>query len=148
MSGTAFFRGKDGSLSALWRFVFIVAIFLLIWPPIVGVVVWWVKFDSGPSMLALLAAVVIYAYLLGGPSALLAGIVHAVAALSFRHYSILVPIVAAALAALLIEMVIVNPFFLRELADKTMSGLELLLFASLIASLICWRLTRPLARTS
>ena len=148
MSGTAFFRGKDGSLSALWRFVFIVAIFLLIWPPIVGVVVWWVKFDSGPSMLALLAAVVIYAYLLGVPSALLAGIVHAVAALSFRHYSILVPIVAAALAALLIEMVIVNPFFLRELADKTMSSLELLLFASLIASLICWRLTRPLARTS
>jgi hypothetical protein len=144
VSGTAFFRGKDGSLSALWRFVFIVAIFLLLWPPIGGVVVWWVKFDG----LDWLAAAVIYAYLLCVPSALLAGIVHAVAALSFRHYSILVPIVAAALAALLIEMVIVNPFFLRELADKTMSSLELLLFASLIASLICWYLTRPLARTS
>ena len=148
MSGKAFFLGEDGSLSALWRFVFIVAIFLLIWPPICGIVVWWVKVDSGPAMLALFAAAVIYAYLLCVPSALLAGIMHAVAALSFRHYSILVPIAAAALAALLIEMVIVNPFFLRELADKTMSSLELLLFASLIASLICWRLTRPLARTS
>jgi len=148
VSGKAFFLGKDGSLSALWRFVFIVAIFLLIWPPIGGIVVWWVKFDSGPQMFAWLAAFVIYAYLLCMPSALLAGIMHAVAALGFRHYSILVPIAAAVLAAVLIEMVIVNPFFLRELADKTMSSLELLLFASLIASLICWRLTRPLARTS
>jgi hypothetical protein len=90
VTGTTFFRGKDGSLSALWRFVFIVTIFLLIWPPIA----------------------------------------------------------AAALAAVLIEMVIVNPFFLRELADETMSSLELLLFASLIASLICWRLTRGFARTA
>jgi hypothetical protein len=144
MSGATFFRGNDGSLSALWRFVFIVATFLLIWPPICGIVVWWVKFDGFDW----LAAAVIYAYLLCVPSALLAGSVHAVAALSFRHYSILVPIAAAALAALLIEMVIVNPYFLRELADQTMSSLELLLFASLMASLICWYLTRPLARTS
>jgi hypothetical protein len=148
VSGTAFFLGKDGSLSGLWRFVFIVAIFLLIWPPICGIVVWWVKFDSGPAMLAWFAAAVIYAYLFCVPSALLAGIMHAVAALSFRHYSILVPIAAAVLAALLIEMVIVNPFFLRELADKTMSSLQLLLFASLIASLICWRLTRRFARAA
>jgi hypothetical protein len=148
VSGATFFRDEGGTLKPFWRFAFIVAIFLLIWPLICGVVVWWVKIDSGPSMLAWLAAVVIYAYLLGVPSALLAGIVHAVAALSFRHYSILVPIAAAALAALLIEMVIVNPYFLRELSDKTMSSLALLLFASLIASLICWRLTRPLARTS
>ena len=148
MSGVTLFRDESGTLKPFWRFAFIVAIFLLIWPPICGVVVWWVKFDSGPAMLALLAAAVIYAYLFCLPSALLAGTVHAVAALSFRHYSILVPIVAAALAALLIEMVIVNPFFLRELADKTMSSLELLLFASLIASLVCWHLTRPLARTS
>ena len=148
MSGATFFRDEGGTLTPFWRFAFIVATFLLIWPPICGIVVWWVKIDSGPQMLAWLAAAVIYAYLLCAPSALLAGIVHAVAALTFRHYSILVPIAAAALAALLIEMVIVNPYFLRELADKTMSSLELLLFASLIASLICWRLTRPLARTS
>ena len=146
MSGTTFFLGKDGSLSTLWRFVFIVAIFLLLWPPIGGIVVWCVKFES--LGLDWLAAAIIYAYLLCAPSALLAGIVHAVAISGFRHYSILVPVVAAALAALLIEMVIVNPFFLRELADETMSSLQLLLFASLIASFLCWYLTRPLARTS
>ena len=98
---TTLFVGKDGSLSAVWRFVFIVAIFLLVWPPICGSVVWWFKFDSGPAMLGWLAAAVIYAYLFCVPSALLAGIMHAVAAISFRHYSILVPIAAAALATLL-----------------------------------------------
>ena len=142
MSGATFSRDKTRVLWPLWRFVFIVAVFLLVWPPTCGTVVWWVKFDGADW----LAAAIIYAYLLCAPSALLAGIVHAVAALTLGHYSILVPVAAAALAALLIEMVIVNPFYLRELADPTMSSLQLLLFASLIASLICWRLTRPFAR--
>jgi hypothetical protein len=144
LNGATFFRYETGALRSLWRFVFIVAVFLLVWPPICGTVVWWVKFDGA----AWLAAPIIYAYLLCAPSALLAGIVHAVAALGFRHYSILVPVAAAALAAILIEMIIVGPWLLRELADKTMSSLELLLFASLIASLICWRLTRPFARAA
>ena len=146
MNGATFFRDEGGRLSPLWRFLSIVAIFLVLWPPICGTVVWWVKFDT--SGLAGLAAAIIYAYLLCAPSALLAGIVHAVATLAFGDYSILVPVAAAALAALLIEMVIVAPFYLRELADPTMSSLQLLLFASLIASLICWRLTRPFARAA
>jgi fructose-specific phosphotransferase system IIC component len=146
VSGATFFRDEDGALSPFWRMLSVVAIFLVLWPPICGSVVWWVKFES--LGLAWLAAAMIYAYLLCAPSALLAGIVHAVAASSFHHYSILVPIVAAALAAVLIEMVIVNPFYLRELADPTMSSLQLLLFASLIASLMCWWLTRPLARAA
>jgi hypothetical protein len=144
VNGATFFRYETGALRSLWRFVFIVAVFLLVWPPICGTVVWWVKFDGA----AWLAAAIIYAYLLCAPSALLAGIVHAVAISGFRHYSILVPVAAAALAALLIEMVIINPFFLRDLADPTMSSLQLLLFASLIASLICWWLTRRLARVA
>jgi hypothetical protein len=131
-------------LSPFWRGLSIVSIFLLLWPPICGSVVWWVKFENGG--LGWLAAAIIYAYLFCAPSALLAGIVHAVAALGFRHYSILVAVAAAVLAAVLIEMAIVSPLFLRELADPAMSSLQLLLFASLIASLICWRLTRPLAR--
>jgi hypothetical protein len=146
VKGATFFRDGGGALSPFWRMLSIVAIFLLLWPPICGSVVWWVKFDNGD--LVWLAAAIMYAYLLGAPSALLAGIVHAVAASSFHHYSILVPIVAAALAAVLIEMVIVSPFFLRELADPTMSSLQLLLFASLIASLMCWWLTRRLARVA
>ena len=144
MNGATFFRNERGTLSPLWRFLSIVAIFLMLWPPICGSVVWWVKFDGA----AWLVAAMIYAYLFCAPSALLAGIVHAVAALSFRHYSLLVPIATAALAALLIEMVIVAPYWLRELADTTMSSLELLLFASLIASFICWWLTRPFARAA
>jgi hypothetical protein len=142
VSGATFFRDETRTLWPLWRFVFIVAVFLLVWPPICGTVVWWVKFDGADW----LVAAMIYAYLLCAPSALLAGMVHALAALGFRHYSILVPLAAAALAAILIEMVIVAPWLLGELADKTMSSLQLLLFASLIASLICWRLTRPFAR--
>ncbi len=144
MSGATFFRDEARALWPLWRFVFIVAVFLLVWPPICGTVVWWVKFDGADW----LVAAVIYAYLFCALSALLAGMVRAVAALGVRHYSILVPLAAAALAAILIEMVIVAPWLLGELADKTMSSLQLLLFASLIASLICWRLTRPFARTA
>ena len=68
MSGTTFFVCKEGSLSPFWRLVFIVATFLLIWPPICGSVVWWVKFDSGPPLLAWLAAVMIYAYLFCMPT--------------------------------------------------------------------------------
>lgn len=146
MSGAAIFRDRGGALRPFWRFLSIASVFLVFWPPICGTVVWWVKFDT--MGLAWLAAAIIYAYLLCAPSALLAGIVHAVAALTFGHYSILVPGAAAALAAVLIEMVIVNPFYLRELADPIMSSLQLLLFASLIASLICWRLTCGLARTA
>jgi hypothetical protein len=144
VSGATFFRDEGGVLSPFWRGLSIVSIFLLLWPPICGSVVWWVKFESGG--VGWLAASIIYAYLLCAPSALLAGIVHAVATLGFRHYSILVPVAAAVLAAFLIESVIVGTFFLRELADPTMSGLQLLLFASTIASMICWWLTRPLAR--
>ena len=141
MSGATFFRDEGGTLSPFWRMLSIVSIFLVFWPPICGSVVWWVKFDDA----AWLVAAMIYAYLFCVPSALLAGIVHAVAALGFRHYSILVPIAATALAAILIEIFIVSPFLLRELADKTMSSLQLLLFASAIASLICWRVTRRFA---
>ena len=146
MSGATFFRDEGGRLSPLWRLLSIVAIFSVLWPPICGSVVWWVKFET--LGLDWLAATIIYAYLLCATSALLAGIVHALAALAFHHYSILVPVVAAAVAAVLIEMVIVSPFYLRELADKTMSSLQLLFFASMVASLICWWLTRPLARTT
>ena len=146
MIGATFLRDEDGRLLPLWRMLSIVAIFLVLWPPICGSVVWWVKFET--LGLDWLAATIIYAYLLCATSALLAGIVHALAALAFHHYSILVPVVAATVAAVLIEMVIVSPFYLRELADKTMSSLQLLFFASMVASLICWWLTRRLARAT
>jgi len=133
----ALFSGKDGSLSAIWRFVFIVAIFLLVWPPICGIAVWQMKFGpgNGSPLLGWLALVVFYSYMLCMPSALLAGLVHAVAAVRFQYNSILVPLVAAVGAAILPVVIIVMPV-----------SLLLLLFASLVASVICWRVTRRLAR--
>jgi hypothetical protein len=147
---TALFVGKDGSLSAVWRFASIVAIFLLVWPPIFGIVVWWLKFATGNDtpLLGWLALVAIYAYMLCTPSALLAGLVHAIAAVGFRYNSILVPLVAAAGAAILLDMIIVKPVTLQEIADVITKGPILFLFASLIASLTCWRVTRRFARAA
>jgi hypothetical protein len=140
-------RREYGSLSRFWRFVFIVGIFLLAWPPICGVVVWWIKFDNATPPLGWLAAAVIYAYLFCSPSALLAGIIHAVAAFCFRYNSVLVPVVSAVAAAVLMVALIVLPIFSQGLAyDKIANGFVVLLPLSLIASLMCWRLTRQFAR--
>jgi hypothetical protein len=147
---TALFTDKDGSLSAFWSGVSIVAIFLLVWPPIFGIVVWQMKFASGNDspLLGWLALVAIYAYMLCMPSALLAGLVHAVATVGFRYNSILVPVVAAVGAAILLDVIIVKPVTLQEMADAITKGPILFLFASLIASVICWRVTRRFARVA
>ena len=150
MTRTALSAGKDGSLSAVWRFASIVAIFLLVWPPICGIVGWWLKFDFGPPLLAWIIAIVIYSYAICAPPALLAGIVHAVAAISFRHNSILVPLAAAAGATILnlalIDMIAMGSA--RDLINVPMESFLIFLIASLIASLICWRLTRRFARAA
>jgi hypothetical protein len=147
---TALFTGKDGSLLAVWRFASIVAIFLLVWPPIFGIVGWWMKFDFGPPLLAWIVAIVIYSYPICAPSALLAGIVHAAAAISFRHNSILVPLAAAAGATILnlalIDMIAMGSA--RDLINVPMESFLIFLIPSLIASLICWRLTRRFARVA
>jgi hypothetical protein len=147
---TALFTGKDGSLSAVWRFASIVAIFLLVWPPIFGIVGWWMKFDFGPPLLAWIVAIVIYSYVICAPSALLAGIVHAVAAVRFHHNSILVPLAAAAGATILSLALIgmIAPGSARDLINVPTESYLIFLIASLIASLICWRLTRRFARAA
>ena len=149
MSKTVLFAGKDGSLSAFWRFASIVAVFLFVWPPICGIAVWWIKFgsDSMTPLLGWLALIVINAYIVCAPSALLAGIVLAVAAASFHTNSVVVAFVATFGATILIGAIIVRPASFEELADAMKYDYFLFFFASLIATLVCWRLTRRLART-
>ena len=96
MSGATFFRDEARPPSPLWRFVSIVSLFLLLWPPICGSVFWWMKFDFGPPLLGWVALIVIYSYFFCTPAALLAGIIHAVAAVSFHHNSLWIPLSAAA----------------------------------------------------
>ena len=150
MTMTALSTGKDGSLSALWRFVSIVVIFLLVWPPICGIVFLWMKGDFGAPLLGWVILVVMYSYAICALPALLAGIVHAVAAIRFRHNSILVPLAVAAGATILTlaQIVVIASGSVHDLINVPAERYLIFLIASLIASLICWRLTRRFARAA
>jgi hypothetical protein len=147
---TALFTGKDGSLPAVWRFASIVVIFLLVWPPICGIVFLWMKGDFGTPLLGWVIMVVIYSYAICALPALLAGIVHAVAAIRFRHNSIWVPLAVATGATILTpaQIVVIAPGSALDLINVPAERYVVFLIASLIASLICWRLTRRFARVA
>lgn len=147
MSGATFFRDEAGMLSSFWRFVLIVSIFLLAWPPIFGNVAWWMKFDYGPPLLGWVAFIAMWSYFFA-PAALFVGIIHAIAAIRFHHNSVWVPLLAAGCAAILIVVSIsaLAPGPTHNLIDVPFEGYVLFVVPSLIASLICWRLTRRFAR--
>jgi hypothetical protein len=140
------------------RFAGIVAIYLLIGPPIGGIVVWIELitadiFRDGVSLsgvLPLLVTMVVFSYPIGAPFAFVSGIIHAVAAIWLRHASILVPLFsgclvgAAASAVAFWTTLNLYSSFWREFG----SGLIGLLPVTLIASLVCWRLTRRYGRTA
>ena len=149
MSGATFFRDEAGMLSPFWRFVLIVASFLLLWPPIFGNVGWWMKFDFGPPLLGWVAFVTMWAYFFA-PAALFVGFIHAVAAIRFQHNSVWVPMLAAGCAAVLIVVSIsaMAPGPKYSPIDVPFEGYVLFIVPSLIASLICWRLTRRFARAA
>lgn len=146
MSAAAFFRNESGELSPFWRFAFIIATFLFVWPPIFGSVGWWMKFDFGPPLLGWVITIAIYSYVIFAPSALVAGIVHAVAAIRFHNNSILVPLVAAGSAPILNLALIFGIVPGQYPINMLTENYVVVLVASLIASLICWRLTRGFAR--
>ena len=148
MTRTALFSRKDGSLSAIWRFASIAVVFLLVWPPICGIVFWWMKHDFDTPGWVIL--VVIYSYAICALPVLLAGIVHAVAAISFRHNSILVPLAVAVGATILIpaQAVVIAPESVHDLINVPVKSHVAFLIASLIASVICWRVTRRFARVT
>jgi hypothetical protein len=148
VSGVGLSRNETRALSPFWRFVFIVAVFLLVWPPICGCAGWWMKFDFGQPLLGWIVTVAIYSYVICAPSALLAGIIHAVAAINYHHNSILVPLVAAmgAQVPYLALIVGIEPRLANYLLNVPTESYVIVLVASLIASLLCWRLTRRFAR--
>jgi hypothetical protein len=143
-----FFRDEAGALSPFWRFAFVVAIFLFVWPPVCGILVFWLKFDVGLPLFGWFAFVGMYSYLFCAPSALLAGVATAVAAIGFRQNSVIIPVLAAVLAAVLLLAVTGWPASLKQLTDALVIGFPFMLLGSLIASLICWWLTRQFARTA
>jgi len=147
VSGATFFRDEARPPSPLWRFVSIVSLFLLLWPPICGSVFWWMKFDFGPPLLGWVALIVIYSYFFCTPAALLAGIIHAVAAVSFHHNSLWIPLSAAAGATVALIFVIA-PGSAYDLINVPLESYAVVLIASLVASFTCWRLTRRFARAA
>ena len=148
MSEATFFRSEGGTLSPFWRFLSTVSVFVVLWPPICGGVVLGMKYGLGTPFLRWVIMVVIYSYAICAPPALLAGIVHAVAAIRFRCNSTLVPLAVAAGATILTpaQIVVIAPGSARDLINVPAESYFIFLFASLIASLICWCLTRRFAR--
>ena len=136
----------------IWRFVGIVLIFLFLWPPIFGIIAWWMKFDFGGPLAGMLATIAIYSYGLFAPSPLLAGMILAVAAVRFSYNSIFLVLVAAVAAALLVPILIVvmapGPASLESLLDAPSDSYVIELVASLVASITCWRLARRSARST
>lgn len=106
------------------------------------------KFDFGPPLLGWVVTVSIYSYMFFALPALLVGIAHAVAAVRFHHNSILVPLVAALGATILFLAFLAGTELLKTPAVVLEAGSLLLFFASLFATLICWRLTRRFARVA
>jgi hypothetical protein len=136
------FRSEASSPNSFRRYVYIIGIFVLVWPLIYGLVVWIIEMRNAPRAGLWLAVSVVASYLYCIPAALLAGIVQAVAALRFHHRSVLVPIVIAPGAGFLAGVTVYPA--LPSLTHLT-SGDVLCLFSSLVASLSCWLLARRLA---
>jgi hypothetical protein len=143
--------GQGAKLAAV-RFIRIVAIFLLIGPPAGGIALvaslGMNQLHGGPSPgdfdvrreLWGMSAIILFSYPVGGPFALACGIAHAVLAIWLRWNSVLVPLIASAVLAAVL-MLVPLPDSLPRLQDVI--EIVVPMFA---ASLICWRLTRRIAR--
>jgi hypothetical protein len=144
----------DEEPSRVFRFVAIVAVFLLAGPPAGGFVVWGFMLvnmallhHGVPYALQMLFMVVLYAYPLGAPFALVAGIIHAVAAIRMNKNSFLVPLVSAVLVSIVgVALFVAVKPWPGTFAGEVLSGIIMVMPPSLFASFVCWRLTRPLAR--
>jgi hypothetical protein len=134
--------------SPFWRFAAVVGFFLLIWPLISVILLWLTRFND-EGWVDSAGFYLIYGYPLFVPSAVLAGVICAVAAVRFGYNSVWIAVGAAlaAGAALLAVAVFIIPS--AALARGNIAiGLGFTFLMSLIASLICWRLSRRFARVT
>jgi hypothetical protein len=148
---------RDGMPSPFGRFVCIVLIFLFLGPPIGGITVWamslgtelWRGREVFPGAAPAFFYFAIFAYPLGAPFAFASGVIHAVAAIWLRMNSILVPLVTSC-AVNVVGLALyawLQPWLGRA-KFELLGGLWLFLPPSLVASLACWRMTRPFARAA
>jgi hypothetical protein len=138
----------DTGQGATWpaeQFIGIVAIFLLAGPPAGGIAVWvsvlgidLFRGGLNAADLRALPGVILLSYPYGGPFALACGIAHASTAIWLRRNSVLVPLIAGSVLSV-VDMLV---FGLPEL-EIVMEAVVAPMFT---ASLLCWRLTRRLAR--
>jgi hypothetical protein len=130
--------------SPFWRFAAVVGFFLLIWPLISIILLWLTRFND-EGWVDSAGFYLIYGYPLFIPSAALAGVICAIAAVRFGYNSVWIA-VGAALAGggslLVVAVFIISPAALARGSIAIGVGFTFLL--SLIASLICWRLSRRL----
>ena len=144
--------------SAADRFFGIVLVFLLAGPPVGGIVTWVVMLGielsrgrpvAGHGAIVMLVYMIVLSYPVGGLLALVAGLIHAIAAVRLHRYAAVVPVVTGCLAGLVGAMLLawLKPGF-SSASAQFKAGITVLLPASLIACGVCWHLTRRLARTA
>ncbi len=145
--------GADTEPSRLLRFIGIVGVFLIVGPAVGGLTFWlsvralsglW-RPDLPPYSVEWLVISILFAYPLGAPFAFAAGIFHAVAAIWWRWRNVWLPLAAGGTISVIGSAVssLLHPRW-DTLAGEFLAGLLLTLPTSVVASLICWRLTRSL----
>jgi hypothetical protein len=141
--------------SGVIRFIGIVGAFVLIGPPIGGAVLWTLLGSvsvvgygelpphAGPT----LGLLMLYGYPLGAPFALAAGVIHAVAAIGWRQSSVWLPITAGVTVAIggSLLFVLVKRS-IGSAVSEFLTAVLLVLPPSVGASLVCWRVARPMLR--
>jgi hypothetical protein len=134
------------------RFIRIIAIFLLIGPPVGGITLWVAVLSFGLENdafshhpLQALAGIILFSYPFGGLFALTSGTCHAVSAIWLRWNSVLVPLIAGSMLSAVDDY-----FFKYHRHSDWLAELEKTTAVSvapmLAASLACWRISHRFAR--